>query len=113
MIYKLDPTLVADPIFNTQCKGGLYFNTYHNEAELHLIVTPTLAAIVCIKPKATLERYIPIKFIGIPQKDFDIYTLQYLGMNTLFNMTYHRIFPHNPYATPSNILKDKDNTLLG
>ena len=34
-LYKLDPTLAAGPVFKLPYDGGIFFNTYHNEAENH------------------------------------------------------------------------------
>ena len=48
-MYKLDPTLAAGPIFNFQYDGRLFFNTYHNEADMCLQNTQTLDLIVYIE----------------------------------------------------------------
>ena len=32
-VYKLDTTLAAGPLFNLHYDGGLFFNTYHTEAD--------------------------------------------------------------------------------
>ena len=74
-VYKLDPTLAAGPIFNLRYDGGLFFNTYHNDADMHLQDTHTLDSIVYIKIKDTPEQYIAVKVLGIPTNGSDIYTL--------------------------------------
>ena len=110
-VYKLDPTLAAGPIFNLRYDGGLFFNTYHNEADIHLQATHTLDSMVYIKINNTPEQYIAAKVIGIPTDGSNVYTLQHLRTNNIFNMPEHRLLTHNPQATPSNTLKDRDNTL--
>ena len=47
--YRIDPTLAAGPIFNMNYDGGLFFNTYHNEADTHLMSTYALGSIVYVR----------------------------------------------------------------
>ena len=85
-MYKLDPTLAAGPIFNFQYDGRLFFNTYHNEADMCLQNTQTLDLIVYIEIQDTLDQYIAAKVIGISAHGSDIYTLQHLQANSIVNM---------------------------
>ena len=39
VVYKLNPTLVTGPIFDLHYDGGLFFNTYHNEVDVHIVST--------------------------------------------------------------------------
>ena len=48
VVYKSDTTVAAGPIINIRYDGGLFFNTYHNEADKHLQDIHTLDSIVCI-----------------------------------------------------------------
>ena len=109
-VYKLDPTLAADPIFNLKYDGRLFFNTYHNEADLYLQSTHTLDSII-IKIKEYPNQYTAAKVIDIPSPGSDIYTLQHLATNNIFNMPNDRLLPYNPNAKPYDVLKDRDNTL--
>ena len=54
-VYRLDPTLAAGLLFNLHYDGGLFFNTYHNEADHHISPTFHIDQIVYIQPKGNEE----------------------------------------------------------
>ena len=64
-IYKLDPTLVAGPISNRHYDGGLFFNTYHNEADIHRLTTFSLNPIVYSKYLSSHLIHISSIVIGV------------------------------------------------
>ena len=78
--YHLDPTLPVGPVFDLKYNGGLFFNTYHNEADTHRMGTHThtLDSIVYIKLHHTSPIHVAVKVIGLPQPGSYIYTLQHL-----------------------------------
>ena len=89
---------------------AFFFNTYHNDADMHRMSTHPLDSIVYVKPQSSSNLYMAAKVIGIPNRDTDIYTLQHLRSNQIFDMPEHCIMTHNPNATPHNVLKNRDKT---
>ena len=76
VLYKLDSTLVVDGLaFNLPYDGGLFFNTYYNEAENRWPSSPSLDAIVYVQWSTIKNSYIPAEVIGVPLQNSDAYTL--------------------------------------
>lgn len=108
---RMEPTLSAGPIFDLKYDGGLFFNTYHNKADTHRMGTHTLDSIVYFKLHHNSPLHVVTKVIGPPQPGSGIYILQHLKTKNIFNIPAHRIIADNPHATPSYVIKNRDNAL--
>ena len=104
--YRIDPTLAAGPTFNMNYDGGLFFNTYHNEADTHIMSTHALDTTVYVKLNHNSNIHVAAKVIGISQKESDLYTLQDLQTRSICDIPEHRIIAYNPHALPDNIIKN-------
>ena len=111
-VYKLDPTLASGPIFGLHYNGGLFFNTYHNEADLHIAPTFATGQIVYFQPQTENEVHVQAKVIGVPlDESTEIYTLQRSDNKNIIQMPIGRIKPYNPQATPLNDIIHTAKTL--
>ena len=111
-VYKLDPTLASGPIFDLHYDGGLFFNTYHNEADTNISTTFAQDQIVYFQPSTTDNTaYVKAKVIGIPLDDSTIYSIQRQDNLNIIEMPQHRLLPSNPTATPTNHIPINDKAL--
>ena len=86
--YRIDPTLAAGPIFNLNYDGGLFFNTYHNEADTHLMST-THSTLSFMSTSTSTPMYI------LPQKSLVFHKRNQITVP-------HRIFKHDPFSICQN-----------
>jgi len=91
----------------------MFFNTYHNDADLHQLPSYFLDSIVYANDTATGNIYISSKIICILLQDSDVYTLQQVDTQEIIKIPEYCICPSSPTATPSNIFHNQDNTLPG
>ena len=110
-VYRLDPTLASGPVFNLHYDGGLFFNTYHNEAESSQAPIFQLNQTVYFEPQHGSGTYIHGKILTIPPTTSDIYSIQRSDNRNILQMPSSRISPSNPNATPANELPTINNTL--
>ena len=112
-VYKLDPTLAAGPVFDLHYDGGLFFNTYHNEAEQSIVPTYTIDQNIYFQPKThdTTPTYTQGKILGLPLDNTDIYTIQRLDNMNIIQMPSSRLHPSNPIVSPTNSLQVVDKAL--
>lgn len=110
-VYWLDPVLAAGPIFNLPYDGGIFFNTYHNEADLHQRPTFNINDTVFIPKLKNSKEYVSCTVLGLPPLQSDLYTIQRLDNKNILQIPCHKITAANPNATPTNIIKDINNNL--
>jgi deoxyuridine 5'-triphosphate nucleotidohydrolase len=110
-VYKLDPTLASGPLFNLHYDGGLFFNTYYNEADAHRPPEYSLHQQVYFKPQTNSTLFTPAKILAIPMTDSSLYTIQRLDNNNIIQMPADRIQPSDPTAVPTNDITTRDNAL--
>ena len=82
----MDTTLAAGPIFYLHFDGSLFFNTYHNEADVNMTPTLALDQIVYFNTKSDRKSYTMAKMISIPSNGSVIYTNQPMGDNNIIQM---------------------------
>ena len=104
-VYCLDPILAAGPLFNLPYDGGIFFNTYHNNADLHIKPTFKLHQTVFIPQLNDKNKYISCKILGIPPPSSDLYSVQRYDNNNIIEIQEQHIKPYNPNSTPHNILQ--------
>ena len=110
-VYRLDTTLAAGPIFNLHYDGGLFFNTYYNEADANRPPQFTVDQQVFFQPNQQEFKYIPAKILAIPLDSTNIYTLQRNDNLNIIQMPEQRIKNHNPTATVQNHIDIQDTAL--
>ena len=110
-VYRLDPTLASGPLFNLHYDGGLFFNTYHNEAASTQAPTFQLDQTVYFETKLGSGDFIHGKILTIPFSDSNIYSIQRHDNKNIIQMPISRITPSNPNAVLTNELQTIDRAL--
>jgi deoxyuridine 5'-triphosphate nucleotidohydrolase len=110
-VYRLDPTLASGPLFNLHYDGGLFFNTYYNEADSHRPPEFTLNQQVYFQPQANSNSHVPAKVLSVPMPDSSLYTIQRLDNHNIIQIPSTRIQSSNPELLPENDINTRDNSL--
>ena len=83
-LYKLDPTLVAGPVFMSRYNSGIFFNNYHNEAAIYCPPAHPIESTVYAQVSSSETMYIPSTVIRIPQHGSNLYILQRHSAQEIF-----------------------------
>ena len=109
-VYRLDPTLAAGPIFDLNYDGGLFFNTYFNEADQHRPPQFTVNQTVYFQPN-TSAPFIKAKILSIPMDSNNIFTIQRADNLNIIQMPESRLSNSDPAKPPQDSLSTRDTTL--
>ena len=109
-VYRLDPTLAAGPIFDLNYDGGLFFNTYFNNADHHRPPQFTIDQSVYFQPNKD-SSFIRAKVLSIPQDTHSIFTIQRQDNLNIIQMLESRLLDHDPTQTPQDTLSIKSTSL--
>ena len=110
-VYRLDPTIASCPIFNLHYDGGLFFNTYHNEAASTQAPTFQLDQTVYFEMQLGSGNFVHGKILTIPFSDSNIYSMQRRDNRNIIQMPLSCLTPSNPNALLTNELQTIDKTL--
>ena len=110
-VYRLDPIIASGPLFNLPYDGGIFFNTYHNGADMHQRPTFDINQTVFMPKLNNPEQYITCKVLGVPPPESNLYTIQRYDNNNIIQLPEHKIKASNPMATPHNIIQHINNSL--